>query len=166
MIRRSPPGSISFNLLKAGRRIYILCIYIYMYIYIYVYNIYIYMRQWTRLSENGHCWFIVNWTLRDKLRCEIWINLRRFYLRNCKWMPLVKWRSLCLGFSVSHWPISRLVWVGWASLINSLRPRQMDAISQTTSSSAFSWMKMFEFRLKFQWSDLRVQLTLFQHWFR
>ena len=26
---------------------------------------------------------------------------------------------------------------------------KMDAISQTTSSSAFSWMKMFEFRLKF-----------------
>ena len=44
---------------------------------------------------------------------------------------------------------------------------QMDAISQTTSSSAFSWMKMFEFRLKFQWSlFLRVQLTIFQHWFR
>ena len=29
---------------------------------------------------------------------------------------------------------------------NSLRPRQMDAISQTTFSNAFSWMKMFEFR--------------------
>ena len=28
----------------------------------------------------------------------------------------------------------------------------MDAISQTTFSSAFSWMKMFEFRLKFHWS--------------
>ena len=43
----------------------------------------------------------------------------------------------------------------------------MAAISQTTYSSAFSWMKMFEFRLKFQWSlFLRVQLTIFQHWFR
>ena len=43
----------------------------------------------------------------------------------------------------------------------------MDAISQTTLSSAFSWMKMFEFRLKFHWSlFLRVQLTIFQHWFR
>ena len=36
----------------------------------------------------------------------------------------------------------------------------MDAISQTTFSSALSWMKMFEFRLKFHWSlFLRVQLT-------
>ena len=44
---------------------------------------------------------------------------------------------------------------------------KMAAISQTTSSSAFSWMKMFEFWLKFQWClFLRVQLTLFQHWFR
>ena len=44
---------------------------------------------------------------------------------------------------------------------------KMDAISQTTFSSAFSWIKMFEFQLKFHWSlFLRVQLTLFHHWFR
>ena len=44
---------------------------------------------------------------------------------------------------------------------------KVDAISQTTFSSAFSWMKMFELRLKFHWSlFLRVQLTIFQHWFR
>ena len=50
---------------------------------------------------------------------------------------------------------------------NSLRPRQMDAISQTTFSSAFSWMKMFEFQLKFHWSLFpRVRLAIFQHWFR
>ena len=51
--------------------------------------------------------------------------------------------------------------------INSLRPWQMDAISQTTFSNAFSWIKMFEFRLKFHWSLFpRVQLTIFQQWFR
>ena len=44
---------------------------------------------------------------------------------------------------------------------------EMDAISQTTFSSAFSWLKMFEFRLKFHWSLFpRVKLTIFQHWFR
>ena len=43
----------------------------------------------------------------------------------------------------------------------------MAAISQTTLSNAFSWMKMLQFRLKFHWSwFLRVQLTIFQHWFR
>ena len=44
---------------------------------------------------------------------------------------------------------------------------KMDAISLTTFSSTFSWMKMFEFRLKFHWSlFLRVQLTISQHWFK
>ena len=44
---------------------------------------------------------------------------------------------------------------------------EMDAISQTPFSNAFSWMKMLEYRLKFQWNlFLRVQLTIFQHWFR
>ena len=44
---------------------------------------------------------------------------------------------------------------------------KMDAISQTTCSSGFYWMKMFEFRLKFHWSlFLRVQLTIILHCFR
>ena len=44
---------------------------------------------------------------------------------------------------------------------------KMDAISQTTLSNTFSWIKMFEFRLKFHWSLFpRVQLRIFQHWFR
>ena len=41
------------------------------------------------------------------------------------------------------------------------------AISQTTFSNAFSWMKMYEFRLRFHWNlFLRLELTIFQHWFR
>ena len=44
---------------------------------------------------------------------------------------------------------------------------KMDAISQTTFWIAFSWRKIFEFQFKFHWSlFLRVQLTIFQHWFR
>ena len=43
---------------------------------------------------------------------------------------------------------------------------KMDAISQTTFSSAFYWMEMYELQLKIHWSlFLRVQLTIFQHWF-
>ena len=34
-------------------------------------------------------------------------------------------------------------------IINTLRSRQMDAISKTTFSNALSWMKMFQFGLKF-----------------
>ena len=41
---------------------------------------------------------------------------------------------------------------------------KMAGISQTTVSNAFSWMKIFEFRLIFPWSVfLRVQLTILQH---
>ena len=44
---------------------------------------------------------------------------------------------------------------------------KMASISQTTFSDSFSWMKMLKFRLKFHWSlFLRVQLTIFQLWFR
>ena len=44
---------------------------------------------------------------------------------------------------------------------------KITAISQTTLSIAFSWMKMLEFRLNFHWSlFLRVQLTIIQHCFR
>ena len=44
---------------------------------------------------------------------------------------------------------------------------KMNAISQTIFSSAFLWMKMLEFLLRFLWNlFLMAQLTIFQHWFR
>ena len=56
-----------------------------------------------------------------------------------------------------HWAAHLTHW-GW---------NKMAAISQTTFSDAFSWMKMIEFSLKFHWSlFLGVQLTIFHHWFR
>ena len=43
----------------------------------------------------------------------------------------------------------------------------MAAIFQRTFSNAFSWMKIYEFKLRLQGSlFLRVKLTIFQHWFR
>ena len=44
---------------------------------------------------------------------------------------------------------------------------KMAAISLTTFSNGFSRKKMHEFRLKFHWRlFLRVQIPIFQHWFR
>ena len=44
---------------------------------------------------------------------------------------------------------------------------KMASILQTTFSNAFSWMKMYKFRLKFHWHlFLGVQLNILQHWFR
>ena len=43
----------------------------------------------------------------------------------------------------------------------------MAAIFRMSFWNGFSWMKIYEFRLKFHWSlFLGVQLTIFQHWFR
>ena len=44
---------------------------------------------------------------------------------------------------------------------------KMAAVFQTTFSNAFSWMKMYEFRLRFHWNlFLRFKFKIFQHWFR
>ena len=51
--------------------------------------------------------------------------------------------------------------------VNTLSRDKMADISQTTFWNAFSWMKICKFRLRFHWRlFLRVQLTIFQHWFR
>ena len=44
---------------------------------------------------------------------------------------------------------------------------KMAAIFPMTFSDIFSWMKMHEFLIIFHWNlFLRVQLTIFQHWFK
>ena len=62
---------------------------------------------------------------------------------------------------------SKLLFTDNTDFINNLRRRKMTAISQTTFSDAFSWMKIYEFRLTFIWNlFLRAQLSIFQYWFR
>ena len=84
---------------------------------------------------------------------------------------LWKLHGLFLGRCVCHFKCANFkhtlrIYI-WSIVLTHWGRDKMDAISQTTSSSAFSWMKMFEFRLKFQWSLFpRAQLTIFQHWFR
>ena len=44
---------------------------------------------------------------------------------------------------------------------------KIDAIFQTTFSNTFSWMTVYELRLKFHWNlFVRVQSTIVRHWFR
>ena len=44
---------------------------------------------------------------------------------------------------------------------------KMASISQTTLPNAFSWMKMYKFRLTIHWNlSLRVQSKIFHYWFR
>ena len=68
--------------------------------------------------------------------------------------------------------ICRYDWVGYPlevafSVKTHWGRDKMDATSHTTFSSALSWMKMYEFRLKFHWSLFPMfQLTVFQHCLR
>ena len=68
-------------------------------------------------------------------------------------------------FNVDLSMVIRIRWIFFC--FDTLRPRKMDAIFQTTFSSGFSSMKMYAFLLKFHWSLFPgVQLTIFHHWFR
>ena len=83
---------------------------------------------------------------------------------------LVQYYSLALSSCMAvAWPFMFHVspYTSYIIVLTHWSRGKMDAISQTTFWSAFSWMKMFEFRWKFHWSlFLKVQLTIFQHWFR
>ena len=100
------------------------------------------------------------------LQCNVITNWLGAYTQNnpCK-MPLIsKWYgnlepyllavSHCMHLSMRY----QLTHQGWD---------KMAAIYQTTFSNAFSWMKRYKFLLKFHFGLFpRVQLTIFQHWFR
>ena len=84
------------------------------------------------------------------------------YLSNHNAPPLKYHPSTLPTGEVWDWNVEKR----WIVLTHWGRDK-MAAVSQTTHSDAFSWMKMLEFRLRFRWSlFLRVQLTIFQHWFR
>ena len=76
-------------------------------------------------------------------------------IRFCSQSPV-----MCKMFSCHDITMSNMQLIHWGS-------DKMAAIFQTAFSNACSWMKIYELRLKFHWSlFLRVQLTIFQHWFR
>ena len=76
-------------------------------------------------------------------------------------------QTVSWSIPIIHWSVVSPQQVLLPILITHWGRDKMDAISQTTCSSAFSWMKMFEFRLRFHWILFPgVQLTIFQHWFR
>ena len=126
---------------------------------------------------------------------NVWISLKialkfvpRVRINNIPTLvQIMAWRRsgdkpLCESILVSlptHICVTRPQWVNGEIPVNAHIPYttlhrlthwgrdEVDAISQTTYSNAFSWKKMSEFRLKFHWSlFLRVQLTIFHHCFR
>ena len=92
-------------------------------------------------------------------------SLEWFYWRwsLCQWINANGWA--CYRYVPKHNRIQQSV--NKTMCLTHWGRDKMAASFQTTLSNGFSWMKMYEFRLKFHWSWFpRVQSTIFQHWFR
>ena len=100
------------------------------------------LRIWTHQEQRN--WQVVN--------LLAW--LEHNVMQNVYYILLLSHLSQHVG---CRWPGTLTHW-GWD---------EMNNISRTTFWNVFSSMKMFEFSFKFRWSLFpRVQLTIFQHWFR
>ena len=131
------------------------------------------LAAWSVLS---HCqtqrWILVNWTHRDKFQWNSKPYSQVFSEENaienvvCYKSAILfsgHWGSI--GSSMKCREISFVMDIVLFCLTHWGRDK-MAAIFQKTFWNAFPWMKMYEFRLQFHWSlFLRVQLTIFQHWF-
>ena len=81
----------------------------------------------------------------QSIRQLLWILWRRW-----PWDKKVLHAYHCIDFTLTHSDRDKMVNIFWK-----------------TFSNAFSWMKMYEFQLRFHWRlFLRVQLTVSQHWFK
>ena len=115
-------------------------------------NIQVQTNVWKEDAGTFTCW------LSDK-KWTIWF-MQHVYVHPC---------TQCDQDSQLNMP---MVWFGFVSfllykLLTHWGRDKMAAISQTTFSYALIWIIMYEFWLRFHWGlFLRVQLIIFQHWFR
>ena len=129
--------------------------------------------QWCRI----YLWTHLGWNSRQRNRYSRWVLLLiEFYV--ISWTPNLVITRLADAPLASDLARPSAVTVLYKdcrqccsktslNLLTHWGRDKMDGISQTTFWGAFSWMKMCEFRLNFHWIlFLRVQLTIFQHWFR
>ena len=141
--------------------------------YIYMYMAFL-LCEWIfqniELNAAHHLRFVVEtlWSPKTMLLIKspkIWVSTRAITFCLCVlWKACITWH---------FWATNRKLTFSWKITpqdaippLNSLRPGKMDAISQTTLSNAFSWMKILEIRLEIYWGlFLRILLTIFQHWF-
>ena len=125
---------------------------------------------WFIFKPNGFCyyhscqksgpWFNIKLSSYQyrKSYCGDKTVVRSSYLHNG-----ISYTSKMASFILNLGPVAHISHV----CVNTQAETKMGTIFQTTFSNAFSWMKMYKFRLKFHWSlFLWVQLTISQHWFR
>ena len=152
-------------------------------------------RQWlgaeqTQVIGRINAYLLSNGLLRT-IFSENWIEILRFSFQNLKHSSIWKCRLLIGGHFFQRrggevkmkplpgirptveiqntFQLLQLISLIPIRLLFGLTYRgwdKMAAISQTNLSNAFSWMKLLEFLLKFNWNLFpRVQFTTFRHWF-
>ena len=126
--------------------------------------------------ENGSTTAVQIFKTIWQLKWMFWKNENLWHL-SLRWVwdgsymatnPLLIWLTFSKMLTIrTLWLVSEgEVWGVFCELTHWGRDK-MAVVLQTTLSFTSSWMKMLEFRWRFHWSlFLRVQLTIFQHWFR
>ena len=122
----------------------------------------------------------ISWALSAKLHWDEGQNSKLTLVQVMTWYRQATsyYLSQCRHSSLLPYGIT---WPQWVNGTNSVTVQvnvslvylthwsrdKMAAMLQNTFSDAFSWTKLHEFHLKFHLSlFLRVQLTIFHHWFR
>ena len=128
---------------------------------------YVLQRVWVQLWGNTHLstrmWPILCCSVPIYIWNKIYMCIYTSSQMYEDWICIRLWINKWHLISVFMLPLVEI----WDCVLTHWGRDKMDAILQTTLSNAFSWMKMLEFRLKFHWHlFLRVQFTIFQHWFR
>ena len=130
--------------------------------------------QWVKHDKTSIPALPGSWKQSYKTVClfnSLWPRDTRWWHRSGSKLPqVVAWRHQTITwFNVNHEFFCDIQLKAFykKKFLTHWGRDKMDAISQTVFSNAFSWMKMCEFCLRFHWSlFLRVQLTIFHHWFR
>ena len=132
-----------------------------------------------QLPNNDEKQIMSNWQCHKKIPiffttalCRCWIIIR---LGNHIIMILCILKRMCMWCWFYQQQLIKRMYVITMTLkgclhhvlLTQLPLGKMAAISQTNFSNAFSWVKMYEFRLRFHWPFFRRdRLTIFQNWFR
>ena len=120
------------------------------------------VHVWLGIQYESIVWVIMGRKgVSSKRRCTNCYSYSSFVLK-------------CINLCLNPWMTSCCCILIHFSLLHDRRPLlthwgrdKMAAIFWMTFSNVFSSMKMYLFRLSFHWNlFLRVQLRIFQHWFR
>ena len=124
---------------------------------------------WVRIdfgnSESPVCHQAIIWTNANFLSIgHMRTNFSEIRVQTKRMNDVISWNvSEHVVYKISEVGYQQAPW----GLLTHWGRDKMAAISQTMFWNAFSWMKMYEFCLRFLRNVfLRIELTIFQHWFR